>query len=145
MNAIRLERGELPAENQDVLTTGFNKHSEQSGGPRYCKERINWLIEGEGDLITGALTADLLWNWLYIDELWTDESIRGLGYGKRLMNEAENFAHANKLSGIWLWTQSWQAAEFYQHMGFQEFTRFPDFPEGHFRIGFRKQFINRKR
>ncbi|MCG8333861.1 MAG: histone acetyltransferase, partial [Proteobacteria bacterium] len=36
------------------------------------------------------------------------------------------------------WTQSWQAAEFYEQLGYVEFARFDDFPKGHQRIGFRK-------
>ena len=34
--------------------------------------------------------------------------------------------------------QSWQAAAFYDHLGYEEFTRFEHFPEGHERIGFRR-------
>jgi ribosomal protein S18 acetylase RimI-like enzyme len=62
--------------------------------------------------LAGALTADLLWDWLYIDELWVDERSRGLGLGKSLMLQAEEFAASKALSGLWLWTQTWQAADF---------------------------------
>ena len=61
------------------------------------------------------------------------------------MNEAEIYASSHNLVGLWLWTQSWQAADFYKHMGYEEFARFPDFPKGHFRIGFRKQFSTGKK
>jgi hypothetical protein len=51
---------------------------------------------------------------------------------------AEEFAAAEKLQGIWLWTQSWQAEGFYRKLDYVEFTRFENFPRGHYRIGFRK-------
>ena len=56
---------------------------------------------------------------------------------------AEEHATRRGLRGIWLWTQSWQAIGFYSRLGFQEFTRFDDFPQGHTRVGFRKQLDSR--
>jgi GNAT superfamily N-acetyltransferase len=94
----------------------------------------------DGELV-GGLTADMLWDWLYIDELWVDDGLRGQGLGRELMAQAEEFARLNRLSGLWLWTQSWQAAGFYQSLAYAEFARFPDFPRGHFRIGFRKCIV----
>jgi hypothetical protein len=42
------------------------------------------------------------------------------------------------LTGIYLWTQSWQAGGFYAKLGYEQFTEFADFPPGHSRLGFRK-------
>ncbi|WP_017662048.1 GNAT family N-acetyltransferase [Baaleninema simplex] len=109
-----------------------------TSAPPFGKERLAWIADNGQDAI-GILTADLLWDWLYIDELWVDENYRGQGLGKSLMKQAENYAASQQLVGLWLWTQSWQAADFYAKLGYQEFTRFEDFPRGHSRIGFRKQ------
>ncbi|MBM5822052.1 MAG: GNAT family N-acetyltransferase [Cyanobacteria bacterium K_Offshore_surface_m2_011] len=135
---VQLKTGVLAPDEQQILTDGFAQHTEQCEAPHFRKERLNWLAyEGQNHLV-GALTADLLWDWIYVDELWVSESRRGRGLGKRLMGKAEDFAALNALSGLWLWTQSWQAADFYQSLGYEEFTRFPDFPRDYFRIGFRK-------
>ena len=75
---------------------------------------------------------------MYIDELWVSPASRGGGLGRQLMELAEEFARAQRLQGIWLWTQSWQAEGFYRQLGYSEFTRFDEFPKGHSRIGFRK-------
>ena len=135
---IEINQGELPADLQKIITNGFSRHTEVLSAPPFFKERLNWLAYNDTQQLVGALTADLLWDWLYIDELWVDENCRGLGLGKNLMQQAEAYAHAHQLSGVWLWTQSWQAESFYLSLGYQEFARFPDFPKGHARIGFRK-------
>ncbi|MEM7277771.1 MAG: GNAT family N-acetyltransferase [Pseudomonadota bacterium] len=123
---------------QKVVATGFLNHSDEHRAPLYRKELVNWLVRDEQNAITAVLTADVLWDWMYIDELWVSSSLRGEGLGTRLMRLAEKFANERSLQGVWLWTQSWQAEQFYSQLGYVEFTRFDDFPRGHSRIGYRK-------
>ncbi|WGK80522.1 GNAT family N-acetyltransferase [Vibrio aestuarianus] len=134
--------GALEAQKQGELKAGFESHSQINAAPSYNKERLNWTIQDDNGKLIAALTVDLLWDWLYIDELWVDENYRGTGIGKQLMGKAEEYSKLKKLSGLWLWTQSWQAPVFYQRLGFEEFTRFDDFPIGHSRIGLRKSLSN---
>lgn len=138
MTNITFSIGELSVNEQRVITAGFTRHSVDLSAPPFEKQRLNWVAY-EGQIVVGALTADLLWDWMYIDELWVAESKRGCGLGKALMKQAEEHAVSRDLVGLWLWTQSWQAAEFYKRLDYKEFTRFEDFPRGHHRIGFRKQ------
>lgn len=142
MTMIQCHRGDLTPQQQEVVTRGFERHSQMLGAPRYHKESIHWLAhDNEGSLV-GTLTATVLWDWMYIDELWVSEKQRGKGLGKQFMQEAEHYALAQSFTGIWLWTQSWQAADFYTHLGYTEFTRFPDFPKGYARIGFCKHLTS---
>ena len=142
MQKIEFTEGELGAKIQAQLSAGFESHSQQQFAPSYEAQRLNWTVQDEQGNLVAALTAELLWQWLYIDELWVAESCRGNGMGWQLMQQAELYAINEKLSGLWLWTQSWQAPEFYQRLGFEEFTRFDDFPVGHSRIGLRKYLDN---
>lgn len=135
---FKFRNGELTQDEQQVVTGGFVQHTNQRAAPHYQKERLSWVACDDGNGLVGALTADVLWDWLYIDELWVDEDRRGEGFGKKIMVQAEEYASALHLTGLWLWTQGWQAADFYERLGYEEFTRFADFPKGHFRIGFRK-------
>lgn len=139
MVTLRFERGEVSPKAQHAISEGLERHALAESAPGYQKQRVSWLaLEGD-DALVGALTADILWDWIYIDELWVDEALRGEGLGRELMEAAEDHARDQSLVGLWLWTQSWQAAGFYQRMGFVEFTRFPNFPKGHERVGLRKQ------
>jgi ribosomal protein S18 acetylase RimI-like enzyme len=138
MIEIEFNSGELSASDQQTVTAGFTRHNESRSAPHYKKERLSWIAYADGHKLVGAITTDILWDWMYIDELWVDDTRRGQGLGKKLMLQAEEYAESQNLTGLWLWTQSWQAAEFYQRLGYAEFARFPDFPRGHSRIGFRK-------
>lgn len=141
MLKIDFSNGALDVNKQAELNAGFESHSQTQMAPAYQTERLNWTITNDDGVLIAALTADVLWQWLYIDELWVDDSCRGTGLGKQLMQQAETYAKQHELSGLWLWTQSWQAPLFYQRFGFEEFTRFDNFPAGHCRIGLRKPLI----
>lgn len=135
---IVFSRGELTVTEQSAVSEGFSEHSRLVSAPDYTKQRFKWTLEGRQSELLGVLTADALWDWLYIDELWISSERRSEGLGKTLMQKAEEFARNAELEGIWLWTQSWQAEGFYRKLGYAEFTRFENFPKGHCRIGFRK-------
>jgi GNAT superfamily N-acetyltransferase len=139
MMNITFQKGHLNDKQDSFLLEGFDRHSAEESAPPYIKDRLNWLVGAEGNSFTAILTADVYWDWMHIDELWVEESHRGQGIGKTLMQKAEEYAIAKTLSGLWLWTQSWQAPKFYEKLGYAEFTRFEDLPKGHTRIGYRKK------
>ena len=136
---IEFRRGGLTTSEQSLVSEGFHTHTEEQGAPEYTKERVSWLALQTRNDIKAVLTADILWDWIYIDELWVCPKSRGEGLGRRLMQLAEEYAVSRNLQGIWLWTQSWQAEGFYRQLGYSQFTRFDNFPKGHSRIGFRKE------
>lgn len=130
--------GELSSTEQGIVTAGFARHTIDREAPPFERKRLVWRAHDAKGGLVGVATADLLWDWIYVDELWVDERFRGTGLGKELLEQVERCAKTRKLSGVWLWTQSWQAEAFYRRCGYEEFTRFEDFPKGHARIGFRK-------
>lgn len=135
---IKFIESGLTESEQEIVEQGFAQLSKTKHAPEYKKQNFKWVLYNDSEL-KAALTASTLWDWLYIDELWVSEPERGQGFGKSLIAEAERFAIENNLSGIWLWTQSWQAEDFYKKIGFLEFTKFENFPKGHQRIGLRKE------
>jgi GNAT superfamily N-acetyltransferase len=139
MTSIVFKAGNLAVEEQEIITNGFVGYSAELAAPPYEKTRLNWIVYSSSEDIIGAMTADILWDWIYVDELWVDPDYRRQGIGKDLILVIEDYARKDRLTGLWLWTQSWQAEGFYRDLGYEEFARFPDFPEGHYRIGFRKQ------
>ncbi|MCB0332149.1 MAG: GNAT family N-acetyltransferase [Bdellovibrionales bacterium] len=130
---------ELSQPEKDIINAGFAKHTGAAGAPPYNKETLNWLAY-DSDTLVGAVTTDILWDWIYVDELWVCDELRSQGLGTKLMQEVEQYALSKSLSGIWLWTQDWQAAEFYEKLGYEKFTEFDDFPKGFKRIGYRRAF-----
>lgn len=136
---IDFRREDLTPSERSIVSEGFHAQTEEQNAPEYKKERVRWLAFDERKDVRAVLTADILWDWIYIDELWVSRKLRGQGLGRQLVQLAEEFALSQDLQGIWLWTQSWQGEGFYKQLGYSQFTRFDNFPKGHSRIGFRKK------
>src|SRR5271166_3248525 len=120
-----------------ITVEGLTQHTLEIAAPLYEDEPFS-LLAYSGDKLVCEFIGKTFWNWLYIDLLWVSDKARKSGLGSRLMKEAEDKARELKLTGIYCWTQSWQAEGFYRKMGYEEFTAFRDFPPGHTRYGFRK-------
>ncbi len=77
---------------------------------------------------------------MYVDILYVDGSHRGKGYGKLLLDRAED--KAKSLGGYMshLDTFDWQAKEFYEHLGYMVFGVLENCPRGHTRYYMKKEF-----
>ncbi len=91
-----------------------------------------------GQIIGGAY-AYLHPGWVYIDLLWVAKEQRGNGMGQRLLREAETEATRRGCHSAYLWTQDFEAPEFYEKQGYKRFVVMEDFIPGHQRIGFMKR------
>ncbi len=90
------------------------------------------------ETLVGGMIGRVFYNWLYADVVWVEEEFRRRGIGAKVMKAAEAKAREMKLGGIYLWTETWQAPDFYAKLGYQQFVEFKNCPPGHSRIGFRK-------
>jgi N-acetylglutamate synthase-like GNAT family acetyltransferase len=90
------------------------------------------------DRVVGGLIGKIFFNWLDAEVVWVEKPLRHLGVGRAVFEETERQARNLSLTGIYLWTQSWQAPDFYRKLGYRQFAEFEDFPPGHRRLGFRK-------
>jgi ribosomal protein S18 acetylase RimI-like enzyme len=95
----------------------------------------------EGRLIGGAY-GDTHSGWLYLSLLWVDESLRGQGWGRRLLERFENEAIARDCHAAWVDTYGFQAPGFYEKLGYREFGRLDNFPPGSARLFFWKPLPN---
>ncbi len=96
------------------------------------------VLAFDGDERVAAVSGFCFWNWLFADLVWVHPARRGTGLGRQIMQKAEEQARAMGLTGIYLWTASWQASDFYAKIGYERYVVFNDFPPGHQRFGFRK-------
>ncbi|OCT12036.1 histone acetyltransferase [Paenibacillus pectinilyticus] len=115
----------------------FNsRHVPKNMSSRY--EEINLAIKnGEGQVV-GGLLAILCWNWVEVDILWIDESLRGMGYGSQLLGQIENIAKEKNCTFIKLNTFSFQAPDFYRKNGYIEVAVLEDAPIGSSHFYFKK-------
>jgi GNAT superfamily N-acetyltransferase len=93
--------------------------------------------EGSGPMRCG-LAGKTFYNWLTIDLLWVKEELRGQGYGRALLERAEDEARMRGCTDAWLDTIGLEAPGFYEKCGYVLWGALSDYPKGHQRSFFRK-------
>jgi len=53
------------------------------------------ILRNDEREVVGGITGTIFWYHLHIDYLWVDHSLRGKGYGKKLVNHLEKTAREN--------------------------------------------------
>ena len=97
------------------------------------------FLRDESNAIVGGLLGGTYWGWLHVEILWIDESLRGQGYGRRLLAMAEDEGRRRGCKNAHLDTMSFQALPFYEKHGYTIFGELRDIPAGHSRYFLQKQ------
>lgn len=97
-------------------------------------------IRDDNGSVAGGLWGYTSFGWLHVQMLFVPQALRGMGVGAALMASAEAEARDRGCRGAYVDTFSFQAAPFYQRIGFTLFGRLDDCPPGHDRLYFRKRF-----
>ncbi|MGL4551891.1 MAG: GNAT family N-acetyltransferase [Gemmataceae bacterium] len=129
-----------PADRAAVLAP-LDAHS-RAAGFAWTPEAFALVLRDEAGRAVGGLIGQLHWGWLRIDILAVAEPLRGGGWGRRLVAEAERAAGAAGCRRAWVDTFSFQAPGFYERLGYREFGRLPDYPEGQTRIFLAKELVD---
>ena len=79
---------------------------------------FGYFIKDETGKIVGGCNGDILYGCLYVGTLWVEESLRGQGYGTKLMQAAESLAKESECSFMAVNTMDWEALDFYKNLGF---------------------------
>src|SRR6266508_2948506 len=107
-------------------------------GQDYWRPVKLFVRDGTG-MIRGGLLGHVWGGWLHITDLWLEESMRGGGLGRRLVETAEAEARAGNCGYVYLDSHSFQAPDFYKKLGYEEFGRLKDSPHGHEQVFLWKQ------
>jgi GNAT superfamily N-acetyltransferase len=94
-------------------------------------ELFAFLIRNEQQEIVAGISG---WTWAQaceIRELWVHQALRGHGYGRALLESAEQQARARGCKVIMMSSYSFQAPGFYQKCGYELAWQLHDFPPGH--------------
>ncbi|MBN2387489.1 MAG: GNAT family N-acetyltransferase [Anaerolineales bacterium] len=123
--------------NLQVVRDGLNSFNASHGVADDWVQLCIFVHAGNGRVVAG-LTGGTYWRWLYVARLWVDDSLRGQGYGSRLMARAEEEAIRRGCLYAYLDTEDFQALAFYEKLGYAIFGELPDCPPGHVRYFVRK-------
>jgi GNAT superfamily N-acetyltransferase len=128
----QMRPGEEQAIQQGVVAFG-----EAHTPPRNYRPVHLALRSLEGRLL-GGLLGSLVWDWLQIDVLWVDAANRGRGYGRALLQRAEEIAQDAGCRHARLDTFDFEARGFYEKQGYAVYSALADFPRGHTQFHLRK-------
>lgn len=99
--------------------------------------RFAFLRRDETGQLMAGVVGVISWEWLFIEALWVDDSLRGQGVGRRLMAAAEARALGQGCHSVWL--DTFQARDFYLALGFEAFGALEAYPAGQTRWFMRKR------
>jgi len=128
------------ADQKDIefIKNNLKRHNEKFTVPDNHKE-LAVFLKDEAGKIKGGITGGTYWDWLYIDSLWIEESMRLKGYGKKLLEAAEKEAKKRGCSNAHLDTHDFQAVNFYQKNGYEICGQLDDLPVGYNRYLLKKK------
>ena len=120
-----------------AVLNGLLQHNELFLGPGGRTDLAISARDANGTVIGGA-TGGVYYDRLMIDLVWIEEGHRGEGLGSRILTEME--AQARKIGACKaiVHTLSFQAAPFYEKLGYTEAARIPNFLAEFDRIYFTK-------
>jgi ribosomal protein S18 acetylase RimI-like enzyme len=121
---LQIAQNRLTDEVKKKIFQGFARQSvKETGINGLSEEPISFELTDNGAFV-GAIVVLLFWGQLHIKYLFVEESYRGRGIARRLMNHALEYGKKRGCQFAFVETMSFQAPVFYQKMGFNiEFSR----------------------
>lgn len=127
-----------------AITAGLDAFTESLGGiPPLNYQPVAVLVKDNANHILGGLIGGTYWQWLHVQSLWVDTTLRGRGFGRDLLLTAEREALRRGCVGAYVNTHDFQALGFYQKQGYEIAGELADFPPGHRRYLLRKRLSER--
>jgi GNAT superfamily N-acetyltransferase len=126
---VEVEAHPTPHDGQFLADQLYAYNVEQTGydDGRYL---TLWVKSPTGERLAGLFG----WTWdgsCYIQDLWVQKTLRGQGYGTRLLQTAEQEARTRGCHQIVLDSYSFQAPGFYRKHGYEVFAVLEDHPRHH--------------
>ena len=119
---------------ESTVRDGFFEQGALRGKP------LEVFLIDDRQKIRAGLVGLTRWNWLLIETLWVDESLRKQGFGSRMMTLAEQEAKRRGCTEAILDTFSFQAKGFYEKLGYEIFAQVDDYPSGYSFYQLKKEF-----
>jgi GNAT superfamily N-acetyltransferase len=99
---------------------------------------VNVAVRDDDGVLRGGVVARVALDTVYIDIVWLDDTLRGSGHGRTMMEQVEEKARSLGAKLAWLYTLSWQARPFYERLGYSVFGEMPFGDGAHHRYFMRK-------
>lgn len=90
--------------------------------PGLKSHKIMAAIRDDAGTVRGGVIGRLAADSVYIEVVYTDDGVRGTGFGGKAMRMVEEEAKRLGASEAWLYTMSFQAKPFYEKLGYHQFA-----------------------
>lgn len=111
------------AEDIAILSQGISVYATQQRGHKPI-EPFGFFIRDENNQVIGGCNGNIGYGWVYVDQLWIEQSLRAKGYGTALMQAAEKLAKERGCIAAAVNTMDWEALDFYKKLDYRiEFER----------------------
>jgi ribosomal protein S18 acetylase RimI-like enzyme len=134
-----LEIVETRTAEADELVAQVRRFNELTVGPGHSQP-LGVLARDATGALVGGISGRTIYRHFLIEVLWVDESLRGTGLGRQLMETAERIAVERGCVAAQVDTLSFQAPDFYRRLGFGVVGRIEGFPAGHDRFFLLKKY-----
>ncbi len=116
----------------DAWNRSHTPNHEANRDARFAEEPIQlYALDPEGNLVGGLIgQTHSLREGLAVNILFVDESCRGRGLGRELMQRAEDEAYRRGCRYARVATASHQAPGFYERLGYTRYGTLENFPPG---------------
>ncbi|MBB1384106.1 GNAT family N-acetyltransferase [Pseudoalteromonas sp. SG45-5] len=130
----------MPPEEADfeALKAGLTAFNESFTGIVF-REKVSAFVKDDSNKIFGGILGEINWDWMHIQGLWVDASVRKMGWGLKLLSEMEGYALSKGIKNIRLETTTFQALDFYIKAGYSIFGELANMPNGHTSYFLQKQ------
>jgi len=105
-------------EDTHILSEGIANYARLKKGHQPI-EHFSFFIRDEANKIKGGCNGFMYYGCLYVDQLWVDEVLRNQGYGRQLMQSAENYGRHKYCLFATVTTMDWEALDFYKKLGYK--------------------------
>jgi GNAT superfamily N-acetyltransferase len=117
-------------------------YSEKNGGLAR-RQILTITVRDKDNAIVGGLCGRTTWGWLFIEDFWLSDDLRGQGLGSEVLKKAETEAIIRGCHGSWLDTFTFHSARhFYEAHGYEIFGRLENYPDGHSRLFMKKRLAH---
>lgn len=124
---------ELKVSSSSKDWTDFEKAQWEKADIEHYGRAVDWdkkvfhITAEENGEIVGSVRMDVRVGIAYIDAIIVDDSMRGKGIGRQLMEKAEQVAQDHNAHKIYLQTGAdWDAVPFYEDLGYKTTSQLPN-------------------
>lgn len=122
----------------DRLVDGLKEHSDVFTSTPGFDPIAVFARDSSGELVGGA-SGYINWSWLNVSLLWVSSTQRGKGLGVLLLARIEEEAVQRGCTDAHLSTFSYQAVDFYEANGYENFAELPSYPDSHRKVFLKKR------